>query len=113
MLSNVKEYCIGFTMGPKNSIIMSSIKTKKGKEGKMEIWCFLGALLGVILLGYGFSNKFFSNKEIGDILLYAGGAILLFFLFLAADLNAFLFTIIMGSYIIYGGQKIVKKICES
>ena len=40
MLSNVKEYCIGFTMGLRNSIIMSSIKTKKRKKEKNEYMVF-------------------------------------------------------------------------
>ena len=78
----------------------------------MVIGCFFGALFGVGLLGFGFRNKFLFNKEIGDILLYAGGAIFLFFLFLATDLNAFLFTIIMGTYILSGGSEIAMKYCK-
>lgn len=75
----------------------------------MSIGYFFGELLGVILLGFGFRNRFFLNKEIGDILIYLGGAVFMIFLFLAINLNLFIFTLIIGIYIVYGGKRIAFK----
>ncbi len=75
----------------------------------MRFMLFIVMLVGVILFALGIKEIFYFNKKVGFILIYAGGAILITGTGWLLQMNIIIFSILIGIYIIWGGDKIVKK----